>query len=76
MQIKLLVTSCINCKLFEKRVFEAIEAKGIYADIERINYLPDAVQYGVVYMPALVINDKVVSSGKILSTDEISRLLS
>lgn len=75
MQIKLLVASGINCKLFEKRVFEVIEGKGIYVDIERIDYLPDILKYGVVYTPALVINGKVVSSGKILSTEEISRLI-
>lgn len=75
MEIKLLVTSCINCKLFEKRVFDAIAVKGIYADIEKIDYLPDAFKYGVVYMPALIVDGKVLSSGKILSTEEIIRLI-
>ncbi len=75
MQIKLLVTTCINCKLFERRVIEAIETKGIYADIERIDYLPDVFKHGVIYTPALVIDGKVVSSGKLLSTDEIFRLI-
>lgn len=75
MEIKLLVTSCINCKLFEKRVLEAVETKGIFVDIEKIDYLSDAIKYGVIYMPALVVNGKVVSSGKVLSTEEISRLI-
>ncbi|MCT8137554.1 thioredoxin family protein [Anaerobacillus sp. CMMVII] len=75
MEIKLLVATCINSKLFEKRVLEVVEAKGIYADIEKIDYLPDAIKYGVIYTPALVVNGKVVSSGKVLSTEEISRLI-
>lgn len=75
MQIKILVATSINCKLFEKRVYEAVSAKGIYAEIERIHYLPDMIKYGVVYTPALVVEGKVVSSGKILSTEEISRLI-
>lgn len=75
MQIKLLVTSCINSKLFEKRVVEAVEAKGIFANIEKIDSLPDIMKYGVVYTPALVVDGKVVSSGKILSKEEIARLI-
>jgi hypothetical protein len=75
MEIKLLVSSCINCKLFEKRLLEAIEKQGIYADIEKIDYLPDTIKYGVAYLPALVVNGRVVSSGKILSTSEIVRLI-
>ncbi len=75
MQIKLLLATGINCKLFEKRVIEVIKAKGVYADIERIDYRPDVLKYGVFYTPALVINEKVVSSGRLLSTDEISRLI-
>ncbi|RXI98363.1 thioredoxin family protein [Anaerobacillus alkaliphilus] len=75
MEIKLLVTSSINCKLFERRVLEAVEAKGIYAEIEKIDSFPDAKKYGVIYMPALVVNGKVVSSGKLLSKEEILRLI-
>lgn len=75
MQIKLLVTTCINCKIFEKRVTDAIKAKGIFANIERVDFLPDHIHYGVLYTPALVVDGKVVSSGKILSTEEISRLI-
>ncbi len=75
MEIKLLVTSSINCKLFERRVLEAVEAKGIFADIEKIEHLPDARKYGVIYMPALVVNGRVVSSGKLLSKEEILRLI-
>ncbi|OIJ10244.1 hypothetical protein BKP35_14185 [Anaerobacillus arseniciselenatis] len=75
MQIKLLVTTCINCKIFEKRLLEAIETKGIYANIERIDYLPDVLKFGVVYTPALVVNGQVVSSGKLLSTEDICRLI-
>lgn len=75
MKIKILVSTNINCKIFEKRVYEAVSTKGIYAEIERIYYLPDMIKYGVIYTPALIVEGKVVSSGKILSTKEISRLI-
>lgn len=75
MQIKILVSTSINCKIFEKRVYEAVAAKGIYAEIERIDYLPDMIKFGVIYTPALIVEGKLVSSGKILSKEEISRLI-
>ncbi|WNF35871.1 thioredoxin family protein [Bacillaceae bacterium IKA-2] len=75
MQIKILVSTSINCKIFEKRVYEAVSAKGIFAEIERIHYLPDMLKYGVIYTPALVIEGKLVSSGKILTSEAISRLI-
>lgn len=75
MQIKLLMNNSINCKVFEKRVLDALKSKKIYAEIEKIDYLPDIMSFGVIYTPALVVNGEVVSSGKLLSVEQISQLI-
>jgi len=48
---------------------------GVDANIEKITSINDIMDYGVMMTPALVIDDKVVSSGKVLSIDEIQEYL-
>jgi len=75
MIIKILGTGCAKCKQLEKAVIKAIENLGVDANIEKITSINDIMNYGVMITPALVINEKVVSTGKVLSTDEIEKLI-
>jgi small redox-active disulfide protein 2 len=75
MIIKILGTGCSKCKQLEKAVIKAIENLGVDANIEKITSINDIMDYGVMMTPALVIDDKVVSSGKVLSIDEIQEYL-
>lgn len=48
---------------------------GLSVKVEYITDMPKIVEYGVMSLPALVANDKVVSAGKVLKADDIKALL-
>ena len=62
---------CANCKLLLERVKEAVRDSGLQAEIEYITDMKEIMKFNVMSMPGLVINDKVVSTGKVLSKEEI-----
>ncbi|WP_416151334.1 thioredoxin family protein [Salipaludibacillus sp. HK11] len=71
MIIKLYITSNINGKTFEKRVSDVVKELGIDANIVIINRSPIPPDK-VIFTPALYVNDQLVSSGKVLSKEEIT----
>ena len=73
--IKVLGEGCEKCDKVNDNVKEAVEILNLDADIEKIEDLIEIVTYGVMSTPGIVINEKVVSVGKILKTDEIVELL-
>ena len=75
MTIKILGAGCSKCEKFEKNLKIALEELSIDADIEIIGDLKEIVSYGVMTTPALVIDENVVSTGKILSVKEIKKYL-
>lgn len=75
MKIKILGTGCPNCKILEKNTKEAVEDLKLKADIEKETDIAKIMEYGIMSTPALVIDEKVVSYGKVLSSDEIKKLL-
>ena len=48
---------------------------GLSVKVEYVTDIPKIVEYGVMSLPALVVNDKVVSVGKVLKANEIEALL-
>ncbi len=75
MIIKVLGSGCSKCKKLEENVHKALTEQGTDATVEKVADLQTIMSYGVMMTPALVIDDKVVSSGKILSPSEIMSLL-
>jgi small redox-active disulfide protein 2 len=75
MVIKILGTGCAKCKKLEENARTAIAEAGIDASIEKVTELDKIMDYGVMMTPALVIDEKVVSAGKLLSPSEIKPLL-
>ncbi|KAB3531896.1 thioredoxin family protein [Alkaliphilus pronyensis] len=75
MIIKVLGTGCKNCKTLEENARIAIKELNIEAEVEKVADIKEIVNYGVFKTPALVIDDKVVSSGRVLKPDEIKELL-
>jgi len=75
MIIKILGSGCKNCIALKKNTQEAIKEKGIEAEILKVEDYKDIVAYGVLQTPALVIDDKVVSFGKVLKSKEIIKIL-
>ncbi|WP_420230874.1 thioredoxin family protein [Pseudomonas sp. ABY48] len=65
LNIKILGSGCANCKKLEALARQAAQNLGIQAEFEKITDMGKMITYDVLSMPALVINEKVVSSGKI-----------
>ncbi len=75
-KIQILGTGCPKCQKLLANAEEAIKQLNIDCEIEKINEIDKIMQFGVMMTPALAIDDKVVSSGKLLSVDDIKNLLS
>lgn len=75
MKIEILGTGCSKCQALTLHVKEAVAKKGIFAQVEKVEDLMKIMAYGVTSTPALVIDGTVVSSGKLLSVDEIVAFL-
>jgi len=75
MEIIVLGTGCPNCKALEKATRDTIEELGIDATITKEEDIMKILAYGVMHTPALVVNEKVVSSGRIPSKNELRKLL-
>lgn len=75
MVIKILGKGCPKCRKLESNVNEALKQTGIHATVEKVTDLNDITKYNVVITPGFVIDEKVVSTGKVLTVDEIKRIL-
>ena len=75
LEIKVLGTGCVNCRTLYHRIMETAADMNLAADIQYVTDLAGIARYGVMASPALVIRDKVVSAGRVLSRAEIRRLL-
>lgn len=75
MIIKVLGTGCKNCLLLEKNVREAVEKMKSLAGVIKISSIDEIVDFGVMMVPALVINEEVVSVGKLLTIEKITELI-
>lgn len=75
MEIKILGTGCPNCKALEKRTRELVARYNIAAIVTKEEDIVKIMGYGVMKTPAIVIDNKVVVSGRIPSEAEILNLL-
>ncbi len=75
MIIKILGSGCKKCVTLKENTEVALKETGIEAEIIKIMDFKDIMAYGVMTTPALVINEKVVSFGKVLKPKEIIKIL-
>jgi small redox-active disulfide protein 2 len=75
MIIKILGTGCRKCVALGENAKAAAAAAGKTAEIVKVTDIAEIAGYGLMSTPGLVIDDKLVSSGKVLTTEEIGRLL-
>lgn len=75
MKIKVLGTGCANCKSLEKLAHTAIEQMNLDASIEKVEDIQKIMEYGIMRTPGLVINEKVVLSGRLPSLNEIKEII-
>ncbi len=75
-KIEVLGPGCYNCHLLEEAAKEAVSMAGIEAEVVKITDYPTIARYGILRTPGLVIDGKVVSSGRIPSAGDIAAWLS
>ena len=75
MEIKVLGTGCSNCKALYANVQQAVAELGIKANLVKEEDITKIINYQVMTLPALVVDEKVVAKGK-MSVNEIKELLS
>lgn len=75
MNIKVLGTGCKKCQELEKNTRMAVEELQVVAQVEKVEDIKDIMKYKVMSTPALVIDEKVVSTGKLLTVKELKGML-
>lgn len=75
MVIKILGTGCPKCKKLEENAKQAISSLSADITIEKVTDLNQIMNYGIMITPALVIDEEVKSVGKVLSPDDIKKLI-
>ncbi len=74
-KIQILGTGCPKCKLLFANAETAVKSAGIEAQLEKVDQIVDIMKFGVMSTPALALDGAVKSVGKVLSPDEIQKLL-
>jgi small redox-active disulfide protein 2 len=70
--IKVLGSGCANCKKLEAIARQVVGELGVEAEVIKVTEYPDIMAYNVMSTPGLVINEKVVSSGRIPTPAEVT----
>ncbi|MDY0116456.1 MAG: thioredoxin family protein [Sulfurimonadaceae bacterium] len=75
MKIEILGTGCSKCTQLEAVVKQAVAKSGMFVQIEKVDDIMKIMSYQVMSTPGLVIDGKVVSTGKVLTVDEVLALI-
>ena len=75
LSIKVLGSGCANCKRLETRVRKVCADNDLDATIEKVTDYQDIMRWPILSTPGLVINDTLVSQGRIPAEAEIARML-
>jgi small redox-active disulfide protein 2 len=73
--IKVLGSGCANCKKLEAVARQVVGEMGVEADVVKVTEYPDIMAYNIMSTPGLVINEKVVSSGRIPTPAEVTTFI-
>ena len=73
--IKVLGSGCANCKRAEQIARKVVSEMGIEADVVKVTDYNDIMAYNVLSTPGLVVNEKLVSSGRIPTPAEVTTWL-
>ena len=76
MKIEILGTGCPKCKKLIENVELAAKELGVTVEIKKVTDINEIMNYGVMVTPALAIDGEVKSAGKVLSKEEIKKLIS
>lgn len=75
MVIKILGGGCPKCQKLYENTLSALRESGTEAEVEKVTDYKEMLVYQVLSTPALVIDEKVVSTGQVLSAETIKTLL-
>lgn len=75
MEIKVLGTGCPKCKSLEKMTRDTVTDMGIEASVTKEEDIMKIMEYGIMRTPGLVIDGKVVLSGRLPSVNELKEIL-
>jgi small redox-active disulfide protein 2 len=73
MRIEILGMGCPKCKKLAENATKAVHEAGAKVEVVKVEDMDKIVAYGVMMTPALVLDGKIMSSGKIASVDEIKK---
>ena len=73
--IKVLGAGCKSCHEQYENAKTAVKSMGLSVEVEYITDMEKVMEYGVMSMPALVVNENVVSMGKVLKAADVEKLL-
>ena len=71
MKVQVLGKGCAKCKLLEEHAREAVAELGIEAEFEKVSDVEAIARMGVMTTPALAVDGRVKSSGRVLTKDQI-----
>lgn len=75
MEVKILGTGCPNCKRLEKVTRQALEEMGVEATVIKVTDFGAIMAYDIITTPGLVIDQKVVSSGRVPNKTEVTSMI-
>lgn len=75
-KIQVLGTGCPKCRLLAANAEAAVRELGLDAQVEKVEKITDILKFGVMMTPALAVDGVVKSAGKVLTPDDIRKLLS
>jgi small redox-active disulfide protein 2 len=73
--IKILGTGCPKCLSLEKLTREVVSESKMDAEVSKVDDIVKIMQYGIMRTPGIVVNEKVILSGRIPGRDELRELL-
>jgi len=74
-KIQILGTGCPKCKKLAENAEAAVKALGLELEIEKVKDINEIMKFGVMMTPALAIDGQVKTVGKVVSPDEIKKML-
>jgi len=75
MKIEVLGSGCARCKVLEQNTREAVATAGLDAEVVKVEDMQAIMAYQIMATPAITVDGKVVSTGKLLKPEEIIPLL-
>jgi len=73
--VKILGAGCANCKRLEQSVRRVADARHLDLTVEKVTDYAEMMKWNILQTPGLVVEDKLVSAGRIPKDDELARLL-